>query len=60
MGKANIDDKEAARFTLAIAARQTITELDMNSNILGSHEISNPIKGQSESAGIIIIISQLL
>lgn len=52
MGKATIDDAEAVRFMLAIATRQTIIEIDMNSNILGSHEITNPIKGQSESAGL--------
>ena len=53
MGGANIDDVEAARFMTAIAVRQTITDLYLHSNILGSHEISNPIKRKHQSAGLI-------
>lgn len=40
MQNANVDDNEAFRFMETIAARNTIQELDLSHNLLGSHEVA--------------------
>jgi len=52
MSTADIDDYEASRFMLAIINKPSLRELDLSSNLIGSHEFA--LKKNQDTGGVAI------